>query len=109
MIWLTRGSVWLLYVARIIQGLSATVIWVVGYATIADTVGSEYLGTALGMLTPFMNAGAFTGPLVSGTLLPIVGYWSTWSVAMAVVCLGPLFQAGALRESSWFWTSSCDA
>lgn len=57
----------------------------VGFATIADTVPTEKLGTTFGIITPFMNAGAFAGPMVSGILLQTVGYWATWSTAIAVV------------------------
>ncbi|KAH0093783.1 MFS general substrate transporter, partial [Aureobasidium melanogenum] len=42
------NSLALIVVGRILQGLSAAVVWVVGLALLQDTVGSESIGQAMG-------------------------------------------------------------
>jgi MFS family permease len=41
-------SLWVLYVARLLQGTSAAVVWTVGMAMVLETVGAPNLGKALG-------------------------------------------------------------
>ncbi len=41
-------SVALLVVARVLQGVSAAVVWTIGLAMVLDTVGSENLGKVVG-------------------------------------------------------------
>jgi len=41
-------SIFVLVVARILQGISAAVVWTVGLALVYDTVGSAHLGKTIG-------------------------------------------------------------
>ena len=41
----------------------------------------------MGIVGPIVGSGAFLGPMISGVLLPMVGYWWTWSVAIAMIAL----------------------
>lgn len=41
-------SIAVLVVARVLQGISAAVVWTVGLAMVLDTVGSENLGKVIG-------------------------------------------------------------
>jgi predicted MFS family arabinose efflux permease len=41
-------AVWILAIARILQGVSGTVVWTVGMALCVDTVGPENLGKTVG-------------------------------------------------------------
>ena len=41
-------SLWVLVLARVLQGVSAAVVWTVGLALVIDTVGTEKLGTTIG-------------------------------------------------------------
>lgn len=41
-------SIAVLVVARVLQGISASVVWTVGLAMVLDTVGSENLGKVIG-------------------------------------------------------------
>lgn len=42
---------WLVYIARVLQGISAAVVWTVGIALIVDTVGVKDLGKTLGTVS----------------------------------------------------------
>lgn len=44
-------SMWILVIARILQGTSAAVVWTVGLAMVLDTVGPENLGTVIGSVS----------------------------------------------------------
>ena len=41
----------------------------------------------MGIVGPIEGSGAFLGPIVSGVFLSSVGYWCTWSVAIAMIAL----------------------
>lgn len=45
------------------------------------------MGKTMGIIGPIVGSGAFLGPMVAGILLPLVGYWRTWSVAIAMIAL----------------------
>ncbi|KAI9873174.1 MAG: hypothetical protein M1830_000751 [Pleopsidium flavum] len=77
----------MLYVARIAQGLSASIIWIVGSATLADTVGGNNMGKTLGTISVFTTAGSFSGPMIGGLLLETAGYWVAWSTAIGILVL----------------------
>ncbi|KAI0666238.1 MFS general substrate transporter [Trametes maxima] len=59
---------WVMAVARIAQGISASVIWVVGLALICDTVPERIVGKQLGLAMMGMSLGFLIGPPVAGAL-----------------------------------------
>lgn len=72
---------------RVLQGISGSGAWIVGLATAADTVGPERIGTTMGFLMAFVNAAMVTGPMVSGLILEMAGYWFTWSVPVVILVI----------------------
>lgn len=61
------------------------VIWIVGYATMADTVGAENMGKATGITNAAISAGLLAGPMMAGLLVETVGYWPAWSSSIFIV------------------------
>lgn len=59
-------------------------------ATLADTVGSENRAKTLGAISVVYNSGLLVGPMVSGWLLRLVGYWPTWITAFAILIVDML-------------------
>ncbi|KAL7285847.1 hypothetical protein ACG7TL_000956 [Trametes sanguinea] len=59
---------WVMALARVAQGISACVIWVVGLALICDTVPEKSVGKQLGLAMMGMSLGFLVGPPVSGAL-----------------------------------------
>ncbi|RPD81570.1 MFS general substrate transporter [Lentinus tigrinus ALCF2SS1-7] len=55
-------------IARICQGISASVIWVVGLALVCDTVPETIVGKQLGLVMMGMTLGFLVGPPVAGAL-----------------------------------------
>lgn len=76
----------LLVVGRIAQGLSAAVVWSVGLALLADTVGDN-IGVAMGWVSISMSAGLLISPVVGGAVYDAAGYYAVFYVGFAVVFL----------------------
>lgn len=81
------ATVWAMYVGRILQGVSGTGAWIVGFAMLTDAAGSKHLGKALGFAGSFITAGIITGPTIAGVVLEYFGYWPAWSVPLALLVI----------------------
>jgi MFS family permease len=79
--------VWVLFVGRIIQAASGSAGWIVAFATLTDNVRSEHIGKVLGTAMSFVTAGIVTGPIISGALLQLLGYWAAWSAPFMLLAL----------------------
>ncbi|EED15908.1 MFS transporter, putative [Talaromyces stipitatus ATCC 10500] len=80
-------SVAILITGRIILAIGGNAAWIIGLATLADTVGTENAAKTLGAISVIYNSGLLVGPMVSGWLLRLVGYWPTWCTAIAVLII----------------------
>lgn len=67
MFWFAR-TIASLVIARVLQGLSAAVVWTVGLALVVDTVGKEQVGGAMGWVSMGMTVGTVFGPFMGGIL-----------------------------------------
>ena len=85
---------WLLFVGRVIQGAAGSAGWIVGFATLTDNVRPDHIGKVLGTAMSFVTAGVIMGPMISGALLQLVGYWAAWSAPF--ILLGMDFVARLL-------------
>ena len=64
---LTVGdSLGIIVAGRVLQGLSAAVVWVVGLALLSDTVGSAGIGAAMGWVSMAMSLAVLLAPLLGG-------------------------------------------
>ncbi|KAF2865107.1 MFS transporter-like protein [Massariosphaeria phaeospora] len=78
-------GVWV--VARILQGCSAAVVWVVGLALLADTVPQENLAQAMGYVSLAMSLGILVAPMLGGIVFDRAGYNAVFAMAYALVGL----------------------
>jgi hypothetical protein len=76
-----------MYIGRILQGVSGTGAWIVGFAMLTDATSKGNVGKALGFAGSFITAGIITGPAIAGVLLEFLGYWPAWSVPLALLVL----------------------
>ncbi|KIM84636.1 hypothetical protein PILCRDRAFT_6257 [Piloderma croceum F 1598] len=60
--------------ARILQGISSSMVWVVGLALLCDTVSENRVGRQLGIAMTGMSIGFVIGPPVGGLLYGRLGY-----------------------------------
>jgi MFS family permease len=79
--------VYVLFAGRVIQGISGSATWIIGFATLADNIDRQQFGSVTGTVTSFIQAGITTGPAISGALLELSGYWQAWSVPLALLSL----------------------
>ncbi|KAI0389936.1 MFS general substrate transporter [Xylariaceae sp. FL0594] len=70
-----------LTLARVLQGVSASVVWTIGLAMVMDTVGPQNLGKAIGTIFSFTSIGQLMAPVIGGILYEKTGY-------TGVFCLG---------------------
>ena len=87
-----------MYVGRILQGVSGTGAWIVGFAMLTDAAGSKHLGKALGFAGSFITAGIITGPTIAGVLLEFFGYWPAWSVPLALLAIDFIARLAMVEE-----------
>ncbi|KAL6300266.1 major facilitator superfamily domain-containing protein [Sparassis latifolia] len=65
---------WVMVLARILQGMSSSVVWVVGLALLCDTVPEAIVGRQLGLAMSGLSLGFLVGPSVSGALYNAFGF-----------------------------------
>lgn len=80
-------SVAVFVMGRLLQGISAAVVWVVGLALLADTVPREMLAQYMGYVSLGMTSGFMLGPLLGGVLYERTGYNGVWALCYAFIGL----------------------
>lgn len=75
----------LLLVSRILQGISGTAIFTLGFALLADCVGAERLAFAAGNAMIGISLGGIMGPVLGGVLYDHLGYYSVWICGLIFV------------------------
>ncbi|KAI9695370.1 MAG: hypothetical protein M1820_008665 [Bogoriella megaspora] len=83
----TGNSIALFIAGRILQGTSAAVVWTVGLALLADTVGQKDAGQAMGYVGLAMSLGILVGPLLGGIVFARAGYYAVFGMAFGLIGL----------------------
>ncbi|KAL7619629.1 hypothetical protein AAE478_010170 [Parahypoxylon ruwenzoriense] len=76
-----------MFVARVLQGVSAAAVWTVGLAMVLDTVGPDHLGKVVGTIFSFISVGELLAPVLGGALYERTGYLGVFGVATGVLGL----------------------
>ena len=79
-------SIAVFVVGRILQGFSAGVVWSVGLALLADTMGRN-IGLGMGYVSIALSAGLLCAPLVGGGVYASAGYYAVYYVAFGFIAL----------------------
>ncbi|GAB7341742.1 hypothetical protein MBLNU457_g0076t1 [Dothideomycetes sp. NU457] len=83
---LTVGnSIGVLVAGRVLQGLSAGVVWVVGLALLVDTVGSAEIGEAMGYVGMAMSLAVLVAPLLGGVVFDKAGYDAVFAMGYGLL------------------------
>ncbi|MCJ1268029.1 hypothetical protein MMC22_007915 [Lobaria immixta] len=80
-------TVWGLALSRFLQGLSAAVVYSVGFAILADTVGSKDIGQWIGYVLASVNLGMTVSPTLGGILYEKTGYLSIFIVMFGLIAV----------------------
>lgn len=70
------SSITVLVIGRLLQGVSAAIVWVVGLALLVDTVGKDEIGQSMGIVGVATSAGVFLAPLLGGVVYDRGGYYA---------------------------------
>ncbi|KAL1853115.1 hypothetical protein Daus18300_011943 [Diaporthe australafricana] len=76
----------LLIIGRILQGLSAAIVWTVGLALIVDTV-PDRIGEAMGYSAIAMSMGLLVSPAIGGAVFAAAGYYAVYYIAFGCIFL----------------------
>ncbi|KAF2429387.1 MFS transporter-like protein [Tothia fuscella] len=79
-------NIGILILGRVLQGISAAIVWTVGLALLADTVPQSEIGQTMGYVFAAMSVGMLLGPLLGGVVFEKGGYNEVY--AMAYVLIG---------------------
>lgn len=95
-------AMWLYLVGRLIQGLSAAVVWVVGLAIIADTGDADNMAFLMSFPGIGLSLGVFLGPFIGGIVYERSGYYAVYYICFAVLVLDILLRLFMLERSQLF-------
>ncbi|OJJ01817.1 hypothetical protein ASPVEDRAFT_129668 [Aspergillus versicolor CBS 583.65] len=80
-------AVWVLMTGQVLQSLASSGVWIVAFATLVDNVDGENKGKVTGTAMSIVGTGILAGPMVSGILLQLFGYWPAWSAALVLLAV----------------------
>ncbi|KAH9845381.1 putative MFS-type transporter [Teratosphaeria destructans] len=76
-----------LYLGRVLQGISGAFVWTIGLALCLETVGPENLGKTIGSIFSFIGVGNLASPLLGGVLYKKAGYAGVFGIAFAILAI----------------------
>ncbi|KAK3360248.1 major facilitator superfamily domain-containing protein [Lasiosphaeria hispida] len=74
-----------LVAGRLLQGLSAAIVWSVGLALLVDTMGRD-VGFAMGWVSIAMSVALLISPVIGGAVYAAAGYYAVFYIAFGVIC-----------------------
>lgn len=81
------NNVGVLVAGRILQGISAAIVWTVGLALLVDTVGQKEVGQVMGLVSISMSVAILVAPLLGGVVYDRAGYYGVYYMAFALIIL----------------------
>lgn len=106
-------TLWLLVVARALQGVGAAFLMTLAMALTRQTAGEARVGRAMGLLGTFSALGTTLGPVLGGVLIPLTGwrgiFWVQVPLAFVTLVLVmmklPQEPAQGRPQSSGMWSA----
>ncbi|EJD55284.1 MFS general substrate transporter [Auricularia subglabra TFB-10046 SS5] len=95
---------WMMLLARVIQGISSTIVWVVALALLCDTVPKENMGRQLGVTMMGYSLGIIAATPLGGLLYGRMGYRAPFIFGMicaAVDLLGRILVIEKADADRW--------
>ncbi|MCJ1257549.1 hypothetical protein MMC24_005375 [Lignoscripta atroalba] len=92
------SSIAVLVVGRVLQGISAAIVWTVGLALLVDTVGQQGIGQVVGYVSIAMSVAILLAPLLGGIVYAKGGYYSVYYMAFALIVLDILLRLALVEK-----------
>jgi MFS family permease len=80
-------TIGVLIFARILQGISAAVLWTIGLAMVLDTVGSERLGIVIGSIFSSISIGELMAPVLGGIVYKKAGDGAVFGMGFGLLSI----------------------
>ncbi|KAI0544356.1 major facilitator superfamily domain-containing protein [Xylaria curta] len=80
-------NITVLVIARVLQGVSAAVVWTIGLAMVLDTVGPQNLGKVIGSIFSIISIGELMAPVIGGILYEKTGYTGVFGLGAGILVL----------------------
>jgi MFS family permease len=93
-------SIMVLILARVLQGISAAVVWTIGLAMILDTVGSDRLGVTIGSVFSFISVGELIAPVLGGVVYKKARYGSVFAMGVSILALDFLMRLVVVEKKT---------
>lgn len=87
-----------LIVARILQGISASVVWTVGLALVMDTVGSKKLGVTIGSIFSIISVGEIAAPVFGGVVYNKAGSGAVFGTAFGIMAIDVIMRLAIIEK-----------
>ena len=78
-------AAWVLVISRLLQGLSAAIVYTVGLALLVDTVGRDSIGQWMGTALSSSSFGLIISPLLGGIVYAKAGYMAVFGMGMGLI------------------------
>lgn len=83
----SADTIWMVFLARVVQGLGAAAGYVVARAMIRDIYGPQGAAKAMALLFALMSASFMVAPLIGGSLLDVAGWRAGFIFAAAIAAV----------------------
>ena len=91
-------NVYRLLLSRALQGLSAAIVYTVGFALLSDTVGTKNLGEWMGYNVLAVNVGMTVAPTIGGVMYDHAGYYSLFIVMFSLIAVDILMRLVMMEQ-----------
>jgi MFS family permease len=93
-------AAWILVLSRILQGLSAAIVYTVGLALLLDTVGQESIGQWMGTALSSSSFGLIVSPLLGGIVYSKAGYSAVFAMALGLIVVDIVMRMSMIEKRS---------
>ncbi|KAG0144233.1 hypothetical protein CROQUDRAFT_724134 [Cronartium quercuum f. sp. fusiforme G11] len=89
-----------LMLARLLQGASAAIVWIVGLAMVTDITKPENLGKALGGVYSITTIGSLISPTIGGLAYTKFGYYAVYLLAGSLLLVDIVLRLLVIEKDS---------
>ena len=87
-----------LIVGRLLQGFASAVVWVIGFALLADTFGTRDAGLSVGVAVLGWTVATLVGPVLGGVAYAKAGYFAVFYMAFGLIALDAVLRLAMIER-----------
>lgn len=91
-------SVYVVFISRLLQGLSSAAVYAVGLALLVDTVGREEVGQWMGFALSSSSIGLVVSPVLGGLVYSRAGYYAVFGMIFFIILFDILLRVAAIEK-----------